>query len=292
MVKKGKSKKIDTKTEGKTNNLEGKIDTILGIKINSASTSSVLKFIENKIAKRVKIFIVTPNPEIVVQAQSDLLLASILNSAELSLPDGVGLVWASKWKELFVRNPLARKLNPLAQAPRAGSQITSRVSGIDVMEAAIKKAAERGWRVFLLGGRPGVAEKAAENLRVQYPNIMVSNYDGPWLDSDGKPQNKKEEKKEREAISKINAFKPYLLFVAYGAPKQEKWVRSNYDKIETLVTMVIGGSLDYISGNVNRAPFWARRIGIEWLFRLAQEPWRLGRQLALIKFIWLVAKQG
>lgn len=267
------------------NSLVRKYSLILGIPVDSTSASSVLTQVEDKIVKKQRFFIVTPNPEIIVRAQSDPILSRALSLGDLCLPDGIGLVWASKFL-----------------AGRSGWGVPERVSGIDIVELLVKSAAQNGWRVFLLGGMPGVAAAAAQRLSLNFQSrrdklrlFSIFNFQwdsGPFLDKDGIPINKEEEGKEKGVIEKINKFKPDILFVAFGAPKQEKWVTTNYNRIQSLVTMVVGGSFDYISGNVPRAPRWMRKIGLEWLFRLITEPWRIGRQLSLIKFVWLVIKVG
>lgn len=303
-----------------------KFINILNIRMNSTELAEVLKFAQRKIKQGERFFIVTPNPEIVMQASSDPVLSSILNSADISLPDGVGLVWASRLQArptLFSKTlgTLLGVIDGFFQAPRLISLktptlkenkkptsrsfalhfskrlaspylVTERISGVDVMEALVRLAAKHGWRVFLLGGKPGVAEAAAKNLKNKLEigkwKMEIQADSGPWLDNNGKPLNKNEKIKEDEVIKRISLFSPHLLFVGFGAPKQEKWVRSNYNKIETLGTMVVGGAFDYISGRIPRAPLFVRKIGFEWLFRLIVEPWRWKRQLALLRFLWRV----
>lgn len=295
----------------------GNYSTILNIRISSSSASSVLKVVESWIREKRRFLVVTPNPEIVVMAQSDPVLSSILNSADLSLPDGVGLIWASRWYawvDLVSSRFLKRKRPAVASGdlgyarPSDSSRseiahnqaspqvflnhksliINHRLSGIDIMEALVKLAAKYGWRVFLLGSRPGIVQQAAKKLILNHKSLIINRDPGPWLNDDGKPINRVEEKKEKEVIKKINDFKPHLLFVAFGAPKQEKWVASNYNKLQTLGTMVVGGAFDYLSGRVPRAPLWMRNFGLEWLFRLFVEPWRIKRQFTLLRFAWLV----
>lgn len=249
---------------------------ILNIKVDSTELVEVLSRVQGWIKEKRRFFIVTPNPEIVMLAQKDPVLSSILNSADLSLPDGVGLVWVSKWRAL----PQGRQ-----------SPITCRVSGIDTMEALVELASRRGWRVFLLGGKPGIAQQAAKKITNHYSLITIHYASDPLLNADGKPINKTEIEKEKRIIEKINEFRPHLLFVGFGAPKQEKWVALNYNKLETLGTMVVGGAFDYLSGRLPRAPKWLQNLGLEWLFRLLVEPWRIRRQLILLKFAWTVLRK-
>ncbi|MEK7182672.1 MAG: WecB/TagA/CpsF family glycosyltransferase [Patescibacteria group bacterium] len=287
----------------KTYKRDRKYTTILGVQVNSTQLAEVLTWVEGWIAKKGRFFVVTPNPEIVMLAQHDTVLARILNRADISLPDGIGLVWASWWlvlrESLFGNEARIVKSNTSnVTVLRNGHPnpnritLTHRVSGIDVMEALIGLASKRGWRVFLLGGRPGIAALAAKKLKneleIRNLKLEIQADPGLRLNAEGKPVNKKEEIHEIEVIKKISLFKPHLLFVGFGAPKQEKWVASNYNKLQTLGTMVVGGAFDYISGRIPRAPAWLRNMGLEWLFRLIVEPWRWKRQLTLLRFAWAV----
>ncbi len=147
-----------------------------------------------------------------------------------------------------------------------GTDIVCNTPGIDVMEVLIKLANDYGYTVGLLGGRDSVAAKAAERLQKKYPKLKVTL-----------------------ASSELNRIPSTdILFVAYGAPKQEKWVDKNLSKIPVKVAMVVGGSFDYLSGQVNRAPSWMRQLRLEWLYRLIQQPWRIKRQLVLLKYLYSV----
>lgn len=294
-----------------------KYATILQVKVNSSSATQLLSEISSEIDDGNKFLVVTPNPEIIMLAHDEdtvlfrsstssrtrnkLSLYGILNSAEFSLPDGVGLVWVSifralrKWvlpQSFPQENPQGRARRaflgaPLTVSPTSGA-IHERVSGVDMMQSLVEVASERGWRVFLLGGKPGVAEAAANHLTRQYPNILVHWDSGPWLNDDGVPKDAAQAKKEAEVVRKINQFKPNLLFVGFGAPKQEKWIARNLKNLDVNCAMVVGGAFDYISGRVPRAPQWMQNLGLEWLFRLIIEPWRIKREFALFKFGWLV----
>lgn len=315
MSKKEKSELRAEKTEKRRENLARRCGIILGIKVNSSTKEEALNSIKNVIVQKRRILVVTPNPEIAVLAQADPVLSSILNSADFSLPDGVGLVWASRWLN-FKSRVLPRVIPPASARPstslrtarvsgslppaspadalhfskRFSSPLNERVSGVDVMESLVKMAAERGWRVFLLGGRAGVAEKAAKSLIVNHQSLIISHDSGPRLNTDSEPVNGAERRKEAEVIKKINEFHPELLFVGFGAPKQEKWIARHLPKLNVNCAMVVGGALDVVSGRVPRAPGWIRNIGFEWLFRLLVEPARWRRQLALFKFAFLVLK--
>lgn len=272
-----KNRKNSRKDKKNTSRKARKYGLVLKIKLDSTSKGGVLKFVQRKIHQKNRFFIVTPNPEIVMMAQKDPSLMQILNNADLRLPDGVGLVWASRL---------------LARRHPKNTVLQERVSGTDILEELVKLASKESWRVFLLGGRPGIAAKTAQDLKAKFSNLAISSDPGPWLNDNGKPVNKKEEEKEKEAIKKINKFSPHLLFVGFGAPKQEKWVASNYNKLKTYGTMVVGGAFDYFSRKIPRAPLFIREAGFEWLFRLVREPWRLRRQLALLRFACAALKNS
>lgn len=237
---------------------------ILGVAINSTSKKRVLKFVENQVKENKKTLIFTPNPEQLVLASEDSNFLQVLNKADLSLPDGVGLVWAGKL---------------------LGENIEERISGVDLMLELCQLAAKNGWRVFLLGGKPGVAKQAAQKLKEEL-GLKEVGY------SAGARDIKRETTEERKRIIKeVNQFKPHLLFLAYGAPYQEEWLHQRFSKLDVRVGMVIGGSLDFISGRLKRAPGFLQKLGLEWLWRLLQEPWRIKRQIRLLKFVWLVFKE-
>lgn len=223
---------------------------ILGIKIDDVNIDQAVEIVEGWLKKGGKHYIVTPNPEIVMMAQKDLELKKIINKADLSVPDGIGL--------------------------KLSGCLVYHTPGIDLMEELIKLAADWGFTVGFLGGRDRIAKKAAECLRSRYPNLMVSfTYGDVEVDEGGIVIND-----ERLTLPKAD-----LLFVAFGPPKQEKWVAKNLPKVNVKIAMVVGGAFDYLSGQVPRAPKWLRNLGFEWLFRLIVQSWRIKRQLALIHFV-------
>ncbi len=223
---------------------------ILGVKVSRVTYEYAIKVIEGFLTDEGKHQIVTPNPEFVVLAQSDHEFREILNRADLAIPDGVGLRMAAK----FLSNPLPQT-----------------VTGTDLMLGLCDLASKKGYSVFLLGGRGGAAEAAAKRLKVLFANLnIVGTYEGDsWEEFEGKTVD--------------------FLFVAYGAPKQEKWIAWNLLKIPVKVAMGVGGAFDFITGRKKRAPGILRRLGLEWLWRLVQEPSRLRRILnATVKFPLLV----
>jgi N-acetylglucosaminyldiphosphoundecaprenol N-acetyl-beta-D-mannosaminyltransferase len=197
------------------------------------------------------------NPEFVVAAQDDQLFRSILNKADLALPDGIGLLLAGRW----LHQPLRE-----------------RVTGSDFVPRFAALAARMDYRPFFLGAAPGVAERAAAKLAQQYPGFCVADCYA------GNPSPDEED----TIINRVRASQPDALFVAYGAPVQDYWISRNLTRLEVPLAMGVGGTFDFIAGIVPRAPIWVQRLGLEWLFRLVNQPWRWRRQVALLEFVRLV----
>ena len=202
----------------------------------------------------------TVNPEFIMIAQGDPIFFNILNRAEICVADGVGLLWASR---------------------RLGAPIPERVTGSDGVPLIARHAAQSGWRLFLLGAAEGIAERAAAILRKQHPGLIIAGCYG------GSPAPSEED----EIVARINASDADILLVAYGAPNQDKWIARNLPRLDVAMAMGIGGSLDFIAGVVPRAPQWMRARGLEWLYRLLRQPWRLRRMLRLPRFAFAVLRQ-
>lgn len=262
---------------------------ILGVGITNATKKEVLEYIVKNIENfKKKFFIVTPNPEFLVLASKNLEFKNILNKAELASADGVGVIIAGKI---------------------LGRPLKSRFTGVDLVESLCEVVAEKPITVGFLGGGPGVAELCAECLQKKYPGLKVSFVGKEWPNNeiDGRKSKiedgnlKIEDRKSIQHLSSNIKNLPStfhhlpssidILFVAFGAPKQEFWISENLDKIPVKVAIGVGGAFDYISGKTSRAPLFLRSIGFEWLFRLIIQPWRIWRQLSLLKFIWLVFKE-
>lgn len=227
---------------------------VLGINIDDINIEQALEIVTGWLSKSGKHYIVTPNPEIIVMAQKDGELKRVINNADLAIPDGAGL--------------------------KLTTDIECITPGIDLMEELIKLASEKGFTIGLLGGRDGVAKKAAECLLRKYPKLKIS-FAGPGGEIDNNGILKDQD---------LGFKKADLLFVAFGPPKQEKWIAKNLPKLNVKVSMAVGGAFDYLSGNVPRAPKWIRNLGLEWLFRLLVQPWRIKRQLSLLKYLFLLTK--
>lgn len=233
---------------------------ILGIKIDSLKFKEAVDKIDGFVSgdktsrlrsKQECHQVVTVNPEFIVAAQKDQEFKRILNSASLSVPDGTGLEYAAK-----------------AQ----GGKFLERITGVDLTWALAKLAEDRGYKIYLLGAAPGVAIQVENRMRLIHPRIKIS---GTYP---GQPD-------EPGLIDRINKTKSDILLVAFGAPKQEKFIAKNLSKLNCQVAIGVGGAFDYISGIVDRAPLWIRKIGMEWLYRLFKQPRRLVRiYRAVIKF--------
>lgn len=242
---------------------------VLGVKVDDITINEAVGRVDGWLQRAGKHWISTPNPEIIVAAQNDPEFKKILNEADLAIPDGVGLRLAG---------------------------VKNRLTGVDLMLELVKLAGEKGYTVGFLGGRDGVAERTSERLKVKYPNIKVSFSGDELPDQESREDNHKQSLRSPSDLKSLiinhNSIpNTDLLFVAFGHGKQEKWIAKNLEKIPVKVAMGIGGAFDYISGKVPRAPVWVRLIGLEWLFRLMVQPWRIKRQLSLIKFLWLISNK-
>jgi N-acetylglucosaminyldiphosphoundecaprenol N-acetyl-beta-D-mannosaminyltransferase len=211
--------------------------------------------------------ICTTNPEFVMAAQTDDDFRQILWEADLCLPDGIGLVAASRWVG-----------KQLGQLP-----LPERVPGSELVYHLAELCAQEGWRLFLLGAAPGVAEEAAAIFQSRCSDLIVA---GTYAGSPDPAENE-------AIVQRINDSRAEMLFVAYGAPKQDKWIARNRGEMPTVrVAIGVGGSLDFVTGRSIRAPRWIQNLGLEWLHRLIKEPWRWRRMLALPRFVFSVLKAG
>lgn len=190
----------------------------------------------------------TPNVDHVVKAESNLAFREAYTRCSLSLADGMPLIWVS---------------------PLLGCPLPERVTGSDMLRPVLDLAARRRWRVYLLGGAPGVAEEVAALLTSQ--GMIVAGWDDCRIASDGSDPGD-------ASIARAKAAKPDLIFVALGPPKQELWIHRSLDALRPAVSLGVGASLDFLVGKYKRAPRWMGRVGLEWLYRLSQEPKRLWRR--------------
>lgn len=233
---------------------------ILGVRVDRVTALETLDRIASFIAEGGPHQIVTVNPEFVMAARRDPAFRAVIEAADLCLADGVGLLWAGRI---------------------LGRPLPERVAGSDLVPQIAMLAAARGWRLFLLGARPGVAARAAEALQRANPGLRVV---GTYAGSPG-------DEEAPAVIELIRAKRPDILFVAYGAPAQDLWIARHRAALQTPVMMGVGGAFDFLAGVTRRAPRWMRQAGLEWLHRLICQPWRWRRMLALPHFAARVAME-
>lgn len=235
---------------------------ILGLPVDAITYDEWLDLIDTWVTDKKRAHhVCTTNPEFMMMAQKDPNFRNILKRADLSVPDGVGLLWAAK-----------RQGNPLPQ----------RVTGSDGVPIIAERASQKGWRLFLLGAGDGIAEQTAEILQLRYPNLIIA---GTYAGSP-KPED------EDHITQMVNTSNAHILFVAYGAPEQDKWIARNLPRLEISMAMGVGGAFDFITGVVPRAPMSMRNLGLEWLYRLYKQPWRIKRMIRLPRFVVAVLRQG
>ena len=203
--------------------------------------------------------VATVNPEFVMHARRDPEFAQILESAELAVIDGSGVLWAAR---------------------RQGCELGEKVAGVDLVLRLARLCATRGWRPFLLGAQAGVAEAAAGRLAERFPGFQAA---GAYAGEAGPAG-------DAEAVRRIQVARPDLLLVAYGHSRQERWIARNRDRLPVPVAIGVGGAFDFASGRIRRAPAWMRRLHLEWLFRLMLQPWRARRMAVLPKFALAVLR--
>lgn len=194
--------------------------------------------------------VLTPNVDHIVTVETHAGLREAYSRASLSLVDGMPVMWAGRL---------------------LGTPFPEKVSGSDLVMPLMRRAAAERWRVYLVGGAPGVAEEAAELLRRQV-GVNVVGHDSPMVHADGSSSS------EAELARRIERARPHLVLAAFGAPKQEMWIERMRPALGGAVAVGVGASLDFIVGRVKRAPAWMSRVGLEWLHRLLSEPRRLWRR--------------
>lgn len=230
---------------------------IFGVPIHRVTMNEAVEILKGYLKEDRIHIVATPNAEIIMMAQKDEEYKKILNETNLNVPDGSGVVFASK----VFNKPLKE-----------------RVAGFDLMMEFVKWASHKDVSVYLLGAKPEVVEKAQSNLKNLYPSLKIVGFHHGYFN----------EKEEENIIEDINKRAAQVLFVALGAPKQEKWIYKNKEKLKVKIAMGVGGSFDVIAGKAKRAPEIYRKLGLEWLYRLIQEPWRYKRMSALPKFAFKV----
>jgi N-acetylglucosaminyldiphosphoundecaprenol N-acetyl-beta-D-mannosaminyltransferase len=230
---------------------------ILGVPFDNVTTAEAIGSIERMIQSNQPHYVVTANVDFLVQARSDIELRTILIEAHMVLCDGTPLLWASK----LLGNPLPE-----------------RVAGADLAPLLIRVAERKRYRLFLLGATPDSVDRAVANLRRDHPDLLIAGHYSP-------PFRPLLEMDHDEIKRRILEARPDLLFVSFGCPKQEKWISMHYRQLGVPVAIGVGATIDFLAGQVRRAPLWMQRSGLEWIFRLAQEPRRLFRRY--FKDLWV-----
>lgn len=232
---------------------------LFGIPFHDVSMDETLAWIDHLIAERRAAYLVTANLDFAAQASGDVELQRILVEAELVLCDGTPLVWASKI---------------------AGTPLKERVAGSDLVPKLAARAEKKGYKIFLLGGQPEVLERAAKNLQAAHPRLPPVQYYSP-------PFAALHELDNATILQRLEEAKPDILLVAFGCPKQEKWIFMHYRKLGIPCCIGVGATVDFLAGNVSRAPAIVAKLGLEWVYRMLQEPRRLaGRYWNDIKFLF------
>ncbi len=209
--------------------------------------------------------VVTPNVDHVVMADHDERFRSAYDAAALSLADGMPILWAAR----ILGTPLPEK-----------------ISGSDLVLPLMERAEREGWRVYILGGGPGVGAAAAERLVQRFPRLVVAGVDSPRIDMDAAVSSR------APVLERVRAASPHLVLVALGAPKQELWMTEVAEDLRPAVLLGVGAAVDFIAGTAKRAPRWMSASGLEWLFRLGQEPRRMWRRYLLRdpEFLFIVLR--
>lgn len=241
---------------------------LLNTYVNNVDMDETLSSIDKMILSGEKSYIVAINVDVVMKIEADQYLKKITDNADMVLVDGKPLVWISKWH----KHPVKAK-----------------ISGSDLVPLLCEKARDKGYSVFIIGGKDGIADQAKANLEKNLPGInIVGTYAPPF----GFEKDKNELEKINTMISNAH---PDLLIACFGCPKQEKWIYENYQKYDAKVSVCAGATVDFLAGNVNRAPRWMSEHGLEWFYRFTQEPKRMFKRyfvddIKVAKLVWKYRK--
>lgn len=221
---------------------------LFGLEFDNAKMVDAVDTIKKSIISKVKKAVFFVNPDCLNRIFKDTEYFEVLKSGDYIYPDGIGINIACK----IIKNPLKENVN-----------------GTDMLPFLCRMCGEYDYGVYLLGGKPGVADEMASKLKAQYNNLRIVGYRDGFFDHETESQ---------RVVYEINAAKPDILLVAFGAPMQEKWISKHKDAVDCKVFMGVGGLFDFYSGNIRRAPKWMREVGLEWVYRLLQEPGRMWKR--------------
>jgi N-acetylglucosaminyldiphosphoundecaprenol N-acetyl-beta-D-mannosaminyltransferase len=232
---------------------------ILGLPVDRVTMQETLGRIEEFIASDSPHLIITADASGIVQAQTDPYFQELFAKADLITPDSAGVLWAAK---------------------RFGTPLPERVSGVDIVQEVCRASSYKGYRVYFLGAAPGVAELAAEKLRLKFPGCNIVGARHGYFPPES----------DTVVAQEVAETRPDVLFVAMGIPRQEKFIEATSSIIGAKVAMGVGGSFDVFSGKVKRAPVFLQRMKMEWCWRLLQNPKKIGKVMLLPRFVLLVLK--
>lgn len=235
--------------------------SILGLPIQNITMAEAVEDVYPFLSERKSRIVVTPNAEILQAYATDPKVHETLLQADYVIPDGIGVVLAS------------RKL---------GTPLKEKVAGVELAAHLIARCERDGKKVYFLGAKPGVAELAKANFLKKHPNLIVAGLRDGYFQPEDEPQ----------IIEEINSLDVDMLFVCLGAPRQEIWMVEHRHLLKVGVMLGLGGSLDVFAGTVKRAPRWMIRLGLEWLYRICKEPWRIKRVMELPFFLLSIKKRS
>lgn len=234
--------------------------SVFGVAVSKWGMKETVAYLTEAVSARQPHHIITANPIMMMAAIENPKYKAMMQSAELIVPDGNGLVWAAR---------------------KGGDPVKERVPGYELLHELMKQGERLGWKVYLVGAAPDVIKETARRLALQYPGTEIVGYRDGYFSTE----------EDREVITGIVKTAPDLLFVARGADTQEPWIAKYKDELQVPVMMGVGGSFDVISGRAKRAPMIFRKLRLEWLYRLLKEPTRFRRMLALPKFAVRVMRE-
>ncbi len=238
---------------------------LLNTFVNNLDMAETLNSFEQMVENNDKSYVVAINVDVIIKIEHDSYLKEIVDKADMVLVDGKPLVWIAKWH----KHPVKAK-----------------ISGSDLVPLLCKRAADKGYSIFIIGGKDGIAEQAKQNLEQTLPGIKITGTYAP-------PFGFEKNINELEKINSIiNTAHPDLLITCFGCPKQEKWIYENYQKYDAKVSICAGATVDFLAGNVNRAPKWMSEHGLEWFYRFLMEPKRLFKRYFVddLKILRLIIK--
>lgn len=255
---------INTNSQFTVSTINIEKQPLLNTYVNNIDMNEILYIVEQMIAYNKKSYLVAVNVDVIIKIEQDDYLKKITDNADVVLVDGKPLIWIAK----LYKKPVKAK-----------------ISGSDLVPELCRIASQKGYKIFIVGGKDGVANQAKENLERKFPEIkIVGTYSPPF----GFEKDKKELANINSRISKAE---PHILICCFGCPKQEKWIYENYKKHNAIVSICAGATVDFLAGNTRRAPQWMRNYGLEWFYRFLQEPRRMFRRyfvddVKIIELMW------